>query len=116
MKHLLCLFVLSAVVPFALLAGKAAKPPSATLVATTCNVGTSQPCVLIFGSGYAAGKNVTIEVVGAATSETFVAPANASGNIALYIYEDYAPGYYTVTSYQGSKVLTLTATTGFDVV
>ena len=111
MKHLLRLLTLSILIPLALLAGKAPRTPSTTLVADTCNVGTSQPCVLIHGSGYAKGKNVTIQVVGT-TSETFVAPANGSGNIALYIYEAYAPGYYVVTSYQGAGT---TATTGLEI-
>jgi len=75
----------------------------------------SQPCVFVSGSGYAFGKWVTIDIVGP-ISETHTAPADRSGNIALYIYEAYPPGYYTVTSYQGgSKAPTLMATTGFDI-
>ena len=114
MKHLLCLVVLSAVVPFALSARKAPGPKPATLFATACNAGVSQPCVLVGGSGYAADKWVTIDIVGP-TSETHRTPADRNGNIALYIYEAYPPGYYTVTSYQGSKMLTLMATTGFEI-
>src|SRR5712691_12687860 len=105
MKHFLCLVVLLTVVPFSLSGGKSAKPQPATLFVTACNIDVNQPCVLVSGSGYAASKSVTIDIAGA-TSEQFKAPADGNGNIAVYIYESYAPGYYTVTSYQGSKVLT----------
>jgi len=49
---------------------------------------------------------------GIAGTETFTAPANSNGQIALYIYENYASGIYMVTSISGSKVM---ATTSFDV-
>src|SRR5437762_2381461 len=115
MKHILCLTALVAVLPLALSAGKSAKPKPVTLFATACNIDVTQPCVLVSGSGYASGKSVTIDVEGA-TSETFSAPVDRNGNFAIYIYESYAPGYYTVTSYQGSgPTPPLMATTGFEI-
>lgn len=113
MKRLLSLVALLAVVPFALSAGKVARPRASTVQVSVNNVG-GQDCVLINGSGYAANKSVTVDVDGF-TSQTFTAPTDGSGNFALYIYQTYTPGYYTVTVYQGSRAATLMATSGFDV-
>ena len=99
-------------IPFVLMAGKGARVVSATLNVTSCNVATTQACILVTGSGYASGKNVTIDVDGPGVSDSFVAPANRDGIIALYIYESYDPGYYTVTAFQGTK---LAATAGVDI-
>lgn len=114
MKSTIVLMALTISIPLALLAGRGARTATPTLSATACNVsaGTTQQCVLITGSGYAPSKTVTIEIDGGMVNETFNAFANRSGDVALYINGDYAPGYYTVTSYQGQK---LAATTSFDV-
>lgn len=112
MKYALRLSVLAILIPFALLAGKTPRTTGPTLNASACNVGSTQPCILITGSGYGVSKTVTIEVDGGATSESFTAPANSSGQIALYISVAFPPGIYTVTSFQGSKLM---ATTSFDV-
>ena len=114
MKHLLCLVVLAVFVPVALFAGRAGAPQPATLVVTNCNISVSQPCLLVTGSGYAGSKSVTIEVEGATTNETFTAPADRKGNIALYIYQAFAPGSYTVISIYPGTTKAL-ATAGFEV-
>lgn len=113
MKHILRLAIVSILIPFALLAGKRTSGPAPkTLSVMACNIDNGQPCVLIVGSGYVVSKNVTIEITGASTSDTFIAPASGSGNIAIYIYQAFAPGSYLVTSYQTNKIA---ATTSFEV-
>ncbi|MSV35910.1 MAG: hypothetical protein EXQ47_09975 [Bryobacterales bacterium] len=113
MKHLLRLAIVSILIPFALLAGKNSPGPKPlTLSTMPCNIDNGQACILIVGSGYVGSKNVTIQITGASTSETLVAPASSNGDIALYVYETFAPGSYLVTSYQTNKI---GASTSFEV-
>ena len=118
MKNILCIFVLIAAVPLGISArgtsGKLQPPPPTVNVSPSIVSGEQQ--ILFSGSGYYEHyKGIIIEVLGPTPLHLRV-NGDANGNFNFYVLYPFAPGYYTVTTYQYSGNTQIPGgTTGFEV-